>query len=319
MKEIKNIIDSVFEGEINEIKRVQKNLSTNLEKAILEIYNSQGKVVVTGIGKTGIIGHKISASLASTGTASVFMNSSEGLHGDLGMVNSDDVVLAISNSGNSPEINGLIPSLRKIGCTIISITGNTQSKLALSSDIVINSHVEKEVCPLNLAPTTSTTVALVIGDAIVVSLLELRKFKPTNFALYHPGGSLGRRLLTTVETMIIPEKEIAITDKNSSLLNVVTELTKKNFGVVCVIEENKLVGIITDGDIRRALKKYTTEFFIKKAIDIMTQNFTVVSQNELAVDALSLLEEKKIGCLPVMDKNNNFIGIVRYQELFEVR
>lgn len=308
-----------FEDQILELDKVKGKIDSNFEGVIKLILETKGKLVITGIGKTGIIGQKIAATLASTGTTTIFMHSTEGLHGDLGMVNDDDLIIAISNSGNSDEIKSIIPSIKKRKCKIVAMTGNFNSELAKNSDLIIDIGVEKETCPMNLAPTCSTTAALVMGDAIATTLIKLKKFKSENYALFHPGGSLGRRLLTKVENVMHCEKDIPICFKNSNINDVILEMTQKGLGIICVISENKLSGIITEGDIRRALKAQD-KFFSFKASDIMTENFTSINKNIMAIEALEIMENRKsqISVLPVLE-NKSLIGVVRIHDLLSVK
>lgn len=312
LKEAKN----VFDIEIDELKKVRDKIDENIEKIIIEIISTKGKVVVTGIGKSGIIGKKISATLASTGTQSVFMNAAEGLHGDLGIINKGDIVIAISNSGNSDEVNLIIPVIKKIGCKIIAMTGNKNSKLAIESDYIIDIGVEKEACPMNLAPTSSTTATLVAGDMIATLLILVRDFKPENFALYHPGGSLGRRLLLKVKDVMHTEDKLAIVSEDTDIEKVIITMTDKKLGIVCIVKDESLLGIITEGDIRRALKN-KEKFFQFKAKDIMTKNFIFIEIDSMAIDALEIMEnrESQISVLPVLDKDRKLKGIVRIHDL----
>jgi len=312
LKEARN----VFDLEIEELKKVRDKIDKNIENIVKEIISIKGKVVITGIGKSGIIGKKISATFASTGTESVFMNAAEGLHGDLGIITSKDIVLAISNSGNSDEINLIIPVIKKIGCKIISMTGNKNSKLALESDYIIDIGVEKEACPMNLAPTSSTTATLVAGDMLATLLILIRKFKPENFALYHPGGSLGRRLLLKVKDVMHKDEDLAIVTKYTDIEKVILEMTAKKLGIVCIVENDILLGIITEGDIRRALKN-REKFFEFKANDIMVKNFIFIKDDSMAIEALEIMEnrESQISVLPVLDENKKLKGIVRIHDL----
>ena len=246
------------------------------------------------------------------------MNSAEGLHGDLGMISKDDVVLAISNSGNSDEIVAILPSIKKIGAKIVAMTGNRNSKLGRAADKILNIGVKREGCPLNLAPMSSTSSTLVMGDALAAILIKMRDFKPENFALYHPGGSLGKRLLMRVSDVMHKDDKIPFCDKESSIDNVILVMTEKRLGAVCVMNGDLMVGIITEGDIRRALKR-KEEFFNLKAKDIMTRNFTRVSEDSMAIDALELMEnrESQISVLPVF-KDVKLVGIVRVHDLLNV-
>ncbi len=309
---------SIFDAEIEELERVKKLLDGEFIKVVELILNSKGKVVVTGIGKSGLIGKKIAATLASTGTSAIFMNSAEGLHGDLGMISSDDVVLAISNSGNSDEIVSLLPSIEKIGAKVVAMTGNRNSRLGRAADYVLNIGVTREACPLNLAPMSSTTSTLVMGDALAATLIKRRDFRPENFAVYHPGGSLGKRLLMRVGDIMKKGEEIPLCDKESPIKNVILTMTEKSLGAVCVMNGDLMVGIITEGDIRRALAK-EVEFFTYKAKDIMTRNFTRTDSKSMAIDALELMENRpsQIAVLPVID-DNKLVGMVRVHDLLNV-
>lgn len=309
---------SVFETEIEELEKVKNNLNKDIAKVSDLILNSKGKVVVTGIGKSGLIGKKIAATLASTGTHAIFMNSAEGLHGDLGMICPDDVVLAISNSGNSEELVSLIPSIQKIGAHIVALTGNNQSKLGKAADYILNIGVSREGCPINLAPMASTTSTLVMGDALAAILIKKRDFKPENFAVYHPGGSLGKRLLMKVENIMKKGEDLPLCDKETSINDVIMIMTEKSLGAVCVLNGDLMVGIITEGDIRRALT-HQDKFFGFKAKDIMTRNYIKTTSDSMAIDALALMENRKsqISVLPVMD-GLKLVGMVRVHDLLNV-
>ena len=314
--DIKKIAQDLFDKEICELEKVKGKISDSLEIVVNLILNSKGKVVITGIGKSGIIGKKIAATLASTGTLAVFMNSAEGLHGDLGMINKNDIVIAISNSGNSDEVISIIPSIKKIGATLIAMTGNSNSRLGKEADAILDIGVEKEGCPLNLAPMSSTTSTLVMGDALATVLITARNFKPENFAVYHPGGSLGRRLLMKVRDVM--HKDLPIAQSTSDMDTVIMTMTKKRLGVVCIVENDELLGIITEGDIRRALKM-KDKFFTLKAEDIMTRNYTYATENIMALDALELMEnrESQISVLPVLS-DKQIVGVVRIHDLLNV-
>jgi arabinose-5-phosphate isomerase len=309
---------SVFDAEIEELQRVRDHLNGSIKDVANLILKSKGKVVVTGIGKSGLIGKKIAATLASTGTHAIFMNSAEGLHGDLGMICSEDVVLAISNSGNSDEIVSLLPSIEKIGASVVAMTGNRNSKLGKAADYILDIGVTKEGCPINLAPMSSTTSTLVMGDALAAILIKRRDFKPENFAVYHPGGSLGKRLLMKVKDIMKKGDEIPLCDKESSINDVIMTMTEKSLGAVCVMNSDLMVGIITEGDIRRALSR-KEEFFNLKAKDIMTRNYTKTDENSMAIDALALMENRdsQISILPVMN-GLKLVGMVRVHDLLNV-
>ncbi|MEG2220834.1 MAG: KpsF/GutQ family sugar-phosphate isomerase [Cetobacterium sp.] len=314
--DIKKIAQDLFDKEICELEKVKNKISDSLEVVVNLILESKGKVVITGIGKSGIIGKKIAATLASTGTHAVFMNAAEGLHGDLGIISKNDIVIAISNSGNSDEVLSIIPSIKKIGAILVAMTGNPNSSLGKLSNAILNIGVEQEGCPLNLAPMSSTTSTLVMGDALATVLIKARNFKPENFAVYHPGGSLGRRLLMKVKDVM--HKDLPIVETYSDMDNVIMTMTKKRLGVVCIVENDILLGIITEGDIRRALKM-KDKFFNLKAEDIMTTNYTYATEDIMALDALELMEnrESQISVLPVLD-GKKVVGVVRIHDLLNV-
>ena len=290
-------VKNIFDIEISELIKVRDKIDEEIWNIAESILNLTGKVVVTGVGKSGHIGRKIASTLASTGTYAIFMNSAEALHGDLGMVHPKDMVIAISNSGNSDEVVNILPSINKIGAKLVAITGNRNSRLGKAADYVLDIGVEREACPMNIAPTCSTTTTLVIGDALASLLITLRDFKPENFALYHPGGSLGRQLLTKVKDVM--KTDIAIVRERDIIETVLMQLSEKKLGAVCVVEEDKIIGIITEGDVRRALS-CRDKFFDFKAGDIMTKDFMYISENIQAMDALGMMEnrESQISVLP---------------------
>ena len=317
MDTIKSARD-LFDSEIKELQRVRDKIDENIEKTVELILNSKGKVVITGIGKSGLIGKKIASTLASTGTHAIFMNSAEGLHGDLGMISPEDVVIAISNSGNSEEVLSLLPSIKRIGASLVAMTGNENSPLVRAAKYILNIGIEQEGCPLNLAPMASATSTLVMGDALAAILIKKRNFKPENFAVYHPGGTLGRRLLMKVKDVMHKEDELPLVQKDSSVDEIILAMTKKRLGAVCVMDGEKMTGIITEGDLRRALA-HKEKFFSLKAEDIMTKNFTEVEENIMAIEALDVMEnrESQISVLPVM-RDGELVGIVRVHDLLNV-
>ena len=320
-QEILEIAKNIYDVEIKSLELRKNNLTENFVKAARTILDCKGKVVFTGIGKTGIIAHKLSATFASTGTTSIYMNSTEGLHGDLGIINPEDIVIAISNSGESDEILSIMPAIKNIGARVIAMTGNLNSRLAKAANLSLNTHVEEEGCPLNLAPMASTTNALVMGDALAGCLMKLRNFSPQNFAMYHPGGSLGRKLLTKVGNLMKFGNDLALCKVDTSMEEIVILMSEKKLGVVCVMNEANdiLEGIITEGDIRRALK-HKEEFFKVEAKDIMTVNYTKVDKDEMATQALSIMEDRptQINVLPVFD-DKKFVGVIRIHDLLKVR
>tara|TARA_R110000868_G_scaffold5412_7_gene32847 strand:- start:981 stop:1946 length:966 start_codon:yes stop_codon:yes gene_type:complete len=309
---ILDIARKTIENEAEAIQNLSSLLDENFSNAVLHIFNSSGRVVISGIGKSALIASKIVATLNSTGTPSIFMHAADAIHGDLGTIQEHDTVICISKSGNTPEIKMLVPLIKKGGNTLMAITGNLESTLAKQSDFVLNSFVEKEACPNNLAPTTSTTAQLVIGDALAICLLELRGFGSKDFAKYHPGGTLGKRLYLRVadiaENNLKPQVDI-----NADVKKVIVEISKKMLGVTAVIEHNKIVGIITDGDIRRMLSKHDN---IKglTAKDIMSANPKTIENDALAVKALELMQAKNISQLLAV-KNNTYMGVVHIHNL----
>jgi len=284
-----------------------------LKKAVNTIANSKGRLVVSGIGKSAVIAQKIVATLNSTGTPSIFMHAADAIHGDLGMVLKDDIVLIISKSGESPEIKALVPLVRNFGNIIIGMVGSLQSYLAKNSTIILNTTVEQEACPNNLAPTTSTTAQLVMGDALAVCLMELKGFQSDDFAKFHPGGLLGKKLYLKVADLINNNEKPKVLP-TQSLKEVIVEMTQKRLGITAVVDTgNKLIGIITDGDLRRMLEKNTAIDSIK-AGDIMTANPKTIEPDKLAVDALNLLRKNEITQLAVT-ANGNYEGILHLHDL----
>ncbi|MFN7674486.1 SIS domain-containing protein [Flavobacterium sp.] len=289
-------------------------LDDNFVETVDIIYNSEGRLVITGIGKSAIIAQKIVASLNSTGTPSLFLHASEAIHGDLGMVQPGDVVICISKSGNSPEIKVLVPLLKRFGNKLIAITGNTTSFLGKEADYVLNTYVESEACPNNLAPTNSTTAQLVMGDAIAVCLMEMRNFTSEDFAKYHPGGALGKKLLYRVRDMLdTTHKPIVAPDAN--IKNVIVEISEKRLGVTAVVDKDKVIGIITDGDIRRMLNKSETISGLT-ALDIMTKNPKMIKSTDLVSDALNILEDFSITQLVVVD-NDEYKGVLHLHDILK--
>lgn len=281
----------------------------------IEILNiSKGRLVVTGIGKSAIIAQKIVATMNSTGTPSLFLHASEAIHGDLGMVQKEDVVICISKSGNSPEIKVLVPLLKSFGNHLIAITGNTSSFLANNSDCILNTTVESESCPNNLAPTNSTTAQLAMGDALAVCLMELNNFKPEDFAKYHPGGALGKKLLLRVSDMISHSLKPMVAPE-TSIKKVIFEISEKRLGVTAVIQNNKLVGIITDGDIRRMLSNRDS-FADLTANDIMTKNPKTIQSTDMVIDAFHIMENFSITQLVVVD-NGTYLGVLHIHDILK--
>ncbi|GAA3779859.1 KpsF/GutQ family sugar-phosphate isomerase [Flavobacterium ginsengiterrae] len=289
-------------------------LDENFFEAVQRIYETKGRLIVTGIGKSAIIAQKMVATFNSTGTPSMFLHAAEAIHGDLGMIQNDDIIICISKSGNSPEIKVLVPLLKRFGNTLIAITGNTTSFLAKGSDFVLNTTVDTEACPINLAPTNSTTAQLVMGDALAVCLMEMRDFKPEDFAVYHPGGALGKKLLLRVKDMIEHSLKPMVTPE-TSIKKAIFEISEKRLGVTAVIEDNKIIGIITDGDIRRMLNDVDTIADLT-ARDIMSKNPKIVSSETMAVEALNILEDFSITQLIVAD-NGEYKGVLHLHDILK--
>lgn len=298
--------------EAKAIANLENLLTQDFADAVQYIYNSKGRVIITGIGKSAIIASKIVATLNSTGTPAVFMHAADAIHGDLGTILKDDVVICISKSGNTPEIKVLVPLIKNFDNKIIAITGNVDSFLGLHSDFVLNAFVEKEACPNNLAPTTSTTAQLVLGDALSVCLLNLRGFSSKDFAKYHPGGALGKKLYLRVGDITAQNQQPQVSP-NTNVKDVIVEISEKMLGVTAVIENEKVVGIITDGDIRRMLRN-NDSFTHLTAADIMSKNPKTIAPDAMAVDALEMLEENKISVL-IAEENGKYAGVVHIHNL----
>jgi arabinose-5-phosphate isomerase len=301
-------------SESESIANLVQFLDDDFAKATEIIYNTKGRVVVTGIGKSALIAAKIVATLNSTGTPSLFLHAAEAIHGDLGMVQPGDVVICISKSGNSPEIKVLAPLLKRDGNVLIGMTANKNSFLGKESDYVLNAYVEHEACPLNLAPTNSTTAQLVLGDALAVCLMEMRNFKSEDFAKYHPGGALGKKLLLRVIDMLDDTHKPQVSP-DSSIKTAIVEISEKRLGVTAVIENNKVVGIITDGDIRRMLNDRDNIAGVTAA-DIMTKNPKTIRSAEMASEALNTMENFAITQLVVVD-NDEYKGILHLHDILK--
>ncbi|CAL65574.1 KpsF/GutQ family sugar-phosphate isomerase [Christiangramia forsetii] len=299
-------------NEADAIANLENFIDEEFTKAVEIIYKSEGRVVVTGIGKSAIIANKIVATLNSTGTPSIFMHAADAIHGDLGIVQNDDIVICISKSGTSPEIQVLVPLIKNFNNTLIALTGNRESFLGKEADFVLNCYVEKEACPNNLAPTTSTTAQMVIGDALAVCLLNLRGFSSKDFAKYHPGGSLGKKLYLRVSD-ITSQNMIPQVSPDTDVANAIIEISEKMLGVTAVLENDEIVGIITDGDIRRMLKDHQ-EIKGLKAKDIMSENPKTIEQDTLAVEALDVLEKHQISQLLAVE-NGKYAGVVHIHNL----
>ncbi len=300
----------VLNLEAKAISGLVDKLNEQFEYIVSSILNSNGRVVVCGMGKSGLIGKKIMATFASTGTPSFFMHPGEAFHGDLGMITPDDVMLSISNSGETDEVLKLLPFLKDNGNTIISMTGNPQSTLAGASDFHIDVSVEVEACPLQLAPTASTTAALAMGDALAVSLMEAREFKPENFARFHPGGSLGRKLLLSVADEMVTDN-LPVVSPDCEAKELLSKMTQVGIGIAVVVnKEQEVIGIVTDGDLRRIIDQAHNDFFKLKAKEFMTQHPVSVGVKTRMSDALALMERRKVHSLLVCE-DSKLLGIVK--------
>jgi arabinose-5-phosphate isomerase len=312
--DIKKLAQEVFEIESKEIANLSKRLTDDFEKAINAILQSSGKLIVSGMGKSGIIGKKIAATLASTGTPSFFLHPGEAYHGDLGMIEENDIVLLISNSGETDEVLKLIPFLKHQKNCTISMSGNDDSTLAKNTNYHLNIAVDKEACPLFLAPTSSTTATLVMGDALAVTLMKLRDFKEENFAKFHPGGSLGRRLLTTVGD-VMKKKNLPIISSQAAIKEVIQRISEGMLGLVVIIDNNKIIGIITDGDIRRAMESREKDFFSLFAKDLMSLHPKLIYESDKLISASNIMSQHKINSLLVVNESNDLVGVVQVYDL----
>ncbi|MGE0614194.1 MAG: SIS domain-containing protein [Bacteriovoracia bacterium] len=319
-KEIERVLNLEAQALLDCARRfTQEPQRGQVEKAVRcleESLTGGGKIILTGVGKSGKIAQKIAATLSSTGSLAVFLHPTEGLHGDLGVARAGDVVLALSNTGNTEEILRLLPSFRQLQIKVIGLGGNAKSKLAEKCDHWIDAAVTQEACPHNLAPTTSTTLAMAVGDAIAVTLMQLRGFDAAAFARTHPGGSLGRRLQLNVSDLMHTGPQVATVSPQATIEEVLVQSTEKKLGGVLVVEGGKLVGIVTDGDIRRALK-HREKFFGLKATDVMTRNPITITPERSALDALEMMEGRasQISVLPVVDEQKNWKGLIRLHDV----
>ena len=311
---IRGIAEEVFEIESKEIANLSNLLTIDFENAVKSINNCNGKLIVSGMGKSGIVGKKIAATLASTGTPSFFLHPGEAYHGDLGMVEKEDIVLLISNSGETDEVLKIIPFLKHQKNTTISMSGNPDSSLAKNTDFHLNISVNYEACPLQLAPTSSTTSTMVMGDALAVALMKLRDFKDVNFARFHPGGSLGKRLLQNVGN-VMKKDSLPLITPNESIKKVINILSSGKCGLAVVVNDNNIVGVISDGDIRRAMESNETNFFKLKALDIMTNEPQTVLETTKLKIAGDLMFSRKINSLLVENDKGLLVGIVQSYDL----
>ncbi len=315
MREIAETARQVIEIEAESVTALLDRIDDQFLGVVQAILSSEGRVIFLGIGKSGIIAQKIAATMSSTGTPAYFVHPVEGMHGDLGMVRSGDVVIALSNSGETVELMDIIPSLKNLDVTLVAMTGAPESSLGEAADFIINTYVEKEACPLGLAPTSSTTATLVMGDALAVSLMRKREFKEKDFAIFHPGGALGKRLLTKVGDIMHRNGEVPVVSAQSLLPDIIAEMTEKTFGITAVVDgDGKLIGVISDGDLRRLLGRGEIDDNIQ-AVDFMTAGAKTVGVDENAAIALQKMEKSQITSLFICDASDRPIGIIHMHDV----
>jgi len=318
MNELETDAQKVLQMEAEAILDLIPRIDEHFDAAVEMILECKGRVAMTGMGKSGIIAHKISATLASTGTPSFYLHPAEGIHGDLGMVTGDDVVIAMSNSGETGEVLNILPSLRRIGAKLIAMVGNPDSTLAKNSDVVLNVGVKREACPLGLAPTSSTTAALAFGDALAMALMGRHQFTSRQFAVFHPGGSLGRKLLLTVGDIMHTGEENPVVKGSATVSEALFIITDKGLGAVSVVDENEvMIGLLTDGDIRRGLSR-GVDFLNRPVTELMTKNPKFITKEKLAAQALHIMEShtpKPITVLPVLDGERHVAGLLHMTDL----
>ncbi len=317
-KSLIEIAKAVLQTEADSVLALKDRIDKNFEKVCNTLKGCRGKVVLIGMGKSGHVAKKISSSLASTGTPSFFLHPGEAGHGDLGMVTRDDIVIMISYSGEADEIIALLPGIKRMNVPIISLTGNGKSSIAKSSDFHLDVSVDKEACPNNLAPTSSTTAALAMGDAIAVSLINANNFTPEDFAMSHPSGSLGRRLLTLVSSIMQSGGDIPMVSKDTLLIDSLLVMSEKALGMVLIAENGKLAGIFTDGDLRRTLES-NMDFQKLTIEDVMTRDCKSIEPQEPALTAMQMMEKYSLNSMPVVDSNNNIVGAINMHTLIQAK
>ena len=307
-----------FELEIQALETLKNSIDAEFEKACeIILKNNLGRVIITGMGKSGHIGKKIAATMSSTGTPAFFVHPGEAGHGDFGMITSNDILIAISNSGNATEIMGLMPMIKHLGIPVISITSNNNSLMARCSDVTLNLHVNKEACPLNLAPTSSTTATLVLGDALAIALLKAKNFSAKDFAFSHPSGTLGKKLILKVENIMRTANEVPIISPTDTIRNAILEITHKGIGSTLIAKNNQLLGVFTDGDLRRIFE--TDNFKSQIPIDeVMTKNPKTTYKDDMAVIALEKMEKFEITSLAVVDQDKNILGVVTLHDIVKL-
>lgn len=317
-KDIIEIARNVLRTEADAVAALIERLDRNFEDAVELIYRSTGRVVVTGMGKSGLVGKKIAATLASTGTPAFFLHPAEASHGDLGMVTSDDVIIAISNSGETEELVSILPFLKRFGVRLVALTGNRDSTLARRADVHLNVAVAVEACPFGIVPTASTTAALAMGDALAVALLSRRGFKEEDFASFHPSGSLGKRLLVRVRDVMHSGNDMPVVAPGTPMMNTVVEISSKRLGIaVIAAEDRRVLGVITDGDVRRGIQKWGKQFFDLAAEEAMTKSPKMIDADELAAAAVAVMEKNAITVLLVTDQEGRIEGLVHLHDVLK--
>ncbi|MCL0038174.1 KpsF/GutQ family sugar-phosphate isomerase [Thermodesulfovibrionales bacterium] len=318
MDDIREIGKKVLKIEADAVSAMAERLDSHFESAVDIISRSRGRMVVTGIGKSGLGGKKVAATLSSTGTPAFFLHPAEASHGDIGMVTSDDIIIVVSNSGETEELIRLIPVLKRFNVGMISMTGNHNSTLSKAADVTLDVSVKEEACPLGIVPTASTTAALAMGDAVAVALLVKRGLKKEDFALFHPGGNLGKKLLIKVEDLMHSGDALPVILPDEEMARAIIEISSKKLGTTIVADtENRILGIITDGDLRRGIERWGKKFFDMKAAEVMTENPKTVSKDELAVKALSIMENYSIASLVVPDVDAKAKGIIHIYDILK--
>ena len=316
-EQIKQQGQQVLDIEAQAVNNLKHSIDDRFVEIVTAILDCAGRVVMTGMGKSGFIAEKLAATLSSTGTPSFFLHPAEAIHGDLGMVQEEDVVIAISNSGETEEVLNILPVVKRIGAQIIAITGSLDSTIAENADYVLNSSVAEEACPMDLAPTASTTAALALGDALAMALVAVRDFEPEDFALYHPGGSLGKKLLLTVDDVMHVRERNPVVDQETTLKETLFKMTSNRMGAASVVDESgQLVGIIADGDIRRQLEK-STDLLTRPVKELMTVDPVRITSDRLAAEALKMMQDKEINDLPIVDEKDQPLGLINFQDLLK--
>ncbi|HXX56425.1 MAG TPA: KpsF/GutQ family sugar-phosphate isomerase [Thermodesulfovibrionales bacterium] len=318
MSDITGIAAKVLKTEAEAVLALAGRLNSNFERAIEIISGSRGRVIVTGMGKSGLVGKKIAATLASTGTPAFFLHPAEASHGDLGMVTSDDVIIAISNSGETEELLCLIPFLKRFNLSLIAMTGDPDSTLSQAADVSLDVSVKEEACPLGVVPTASTTATMALGDAVAIALLTKRGFREEDFALFHPGGSLGKKLFIQVKDLMHTGEGLPRISPDTPMMNAVVEISSKRLGLTIVTDpDDKILGVVTDGDLRRGIEKWGKAVFDMKAREVMTKEPKIILEDELAAKALSLMEKYSITSLVVPDREGRPKGIIHLHDILK--